>query len=94
MLVVWPIAMAYHEAVEGEDVRMGLVTLLFLFWSLAVAGSARNFPRWKQLGVGSRIGVIILGIMSLGLAPGVFGYLWILGPSIIEVYSILLGTSN
>jgi hypothetical protein len=78
MLVVWPIVIAYHAAVEGEDIRMGIITLNLLWWSLAAAGSILNFRKWKRLGRGGRRGVVILGF--LWIAPLVYGlYLGIIG---------------
>jgi hypothetical protein len=94
MVIVEPIVMAYHLAVEGNDPRMDLVTSLFLWWALALAGSAANFRRWKQLGRHGRLGLIILTIMAVGFTPVVFVFLLELGPSIVEIYLIMLGISR
>ena len=89
MIIIEPIVMAYHLAVEGDDHRMSLITSAFLWWSLALVGTAVNCRRWKLLGIRGRFGLIILAVMTLGFAP-VVTYV----PTVIEVWSIMLGISR
>ncbi len=66
MLIAWPIIMAFSNAVEGEDVRVGVLVLFLVWWSLAAAGSILNWRKWKRLDLGSRFGIAVLGLIWIG----------------------------
>ena len=72
MVIVTPIVVSYHLAVEGEDARIHIITLLFLWWALALVGGVANIRNWKHLGICGRFGTIILAVIAVGFTPVVF----------------------